>query len=64
MLSILVNTLLEHQFEQYVDKVMSEREKYIVMKKNFDVPVLPEFADVFIKSKHISCKSTFITLPF
>ena len=37
---------------------MSKREKYIIMKKNFDVAILPEFANVFLNSKHVSYKLT------
>ena len=32
---------------------MSKKEKYIIMKK-FDVDILPEFANVFLNSEHVS----------
>ena len=35
---------------------MAEREKYVVFKKNFKVDILPKFVDIFVKTKHISCK--------
>ena len=38
---------------------MKAREKYVVMKKNFKVDILPEFVAMFKNSNHISCKINF-----
>ena len=35
---------------------MIAREKFIVMKRNFRVDILPEFVTMFKNSKHVSCK--------
>ena len=55
MLFQIVNSLLEREFKEFINKVMAEREKYVVFKKNFKVDILPEFVDIFMKTKHISC---------
>ena len=40
---------------------MSDREKKIVMKKNFRVDIFPYFEKVFSESKHVSCIEFLLT---
>ena len=53
LLIIIENILQQEKLSKFVDKIMSKREKYIVMKKNVDVAALPEFKNVFLHSKHV-----------
>ena len=52
----LVHTKLKEKFENWISTKMREREKMIVMKKNFQVNVLPEFSDAILKSNRVSGK--------
>jgi hypothetical protein len=50
----IVNSLIPQEFKQLIDKAMSERQKYIVAKKKFEVQIIPELAEKLKKSQHIS----------
>ena len=52
----IVNTLLEEDFGKFIDEKMSEREKHVVMKRNFKVDIMPEFVKMFASSKLASSK--------
>ena len=62
-ITILVNTLLEHQFEQCVDKIMNEREIHSNDEELW-CSCVDKVWGVFIKSKFILCKCTLITIHF
>ena len=53
---MLVNTLLEEEFTAWVHKRLEDRERYIITKKNFNVNVIPQFAEAVAKSKSVSGK--------
>ena len=51
----VVYSKLKETFSEWIQNKMKEREKMIVMKKNFQVKVLPEFSDAILKSNRVSC---------
>ena len=50
----LVHSKFKDKFEDWIALKMKEREKMIVLKKNFHVNVLPEFKDAILKSNRVS----------
>ena len=52
----IVNTLLEDDFGEPIGEKMTEREKHVVMKRNFKVDIMPESVKMFISSKLVSSK--------
>ena len=51
---LIVYTKLGSDFKTLVDGVMKDREKFLIMKRSFDINVLPEFAEGFSKSNRVS----------
>ena len=51
----VVYSKLKETFSEWIQDKMKEREKMIVMKKNFQIKVLPEFSDAILKSNIVSC---------
>jgi hypothetical protein len=54
--SEIVNTLVPKKFKKFIDEAMIERESELVAKKSMEVKALPEFAQLFKESHHVSCK--------
>ena len=39
------------EYKEFINKVMVERQKYVVFNKNFKVDIFTEFVEVFMKIK-------------
>ena len=50
----VLNTLLGDTFSDFVQQKLKDRVKHIVRKKDLKMKALPEFVDIFMKSKNIS----------
>ena len=51
---IIVNTLIEDDFRQFIKNNQIEREKYYVEKKELKIKVVPEIASILKSSRHYS----------
>ena len=50
----VLNTLLRYKFSVFVQQKLKDRVKHFVRKKDLNVKALPEFVNIFMKSKNIS----------
>ena len=53
---IVVHTLKEKEFTDFIIKAQNDREKYVIMKKQLKVKFVPAIAQIIKQSCHISSK--------
>ena len=59
---LLVNTIIGGDFKKWIQSKMSQREKKLVMKRKFNVSILPEIADAIKSSNRVSSKHSCILM--